>query len=204
VPDPTEPNEQISALNGFKALEAVSFFCHVHFDETVSVILAKSAYGVREALGIASTMMPSIAKPLFEQVNPNRLGVLSSALDLAERYASVLAAGTYGPKAEEIADTLVRHFPTHDYVIDVEQAAAVGLSVRPATPEEAPLLREIAKFFDREANFGFVDELAPSKAADDATSSSNGENAAPSVEKVLTVENPGLNSEVSPSDGKPS
>jgi hypothetical protein len=158
VPNPDEPHEYISALNGFKALESLSLFCHVYFDETVQVVLGKSRYRVRDALSVASQIVPSIAKPLFEQVNPHGLGLLSSALDLAERYATVLAE-PYGDRASSVAQTLVRSFPTHDYVIDLEQAVDIGLRAREATEQEAPILRAIAQDLDHVPVFGFVDSF---------------------------------------------
>jgi hypothetical protein len=158
VPDPGEPHEYISALNGFKALESVSLFCHVYFDETVQVVLSKSRYGVRDALAIAAQIVPSVAKPLFEQVNPHGLGLLSSALDLAERYAMALASG-YGADAPELAQRLVRGYPTHDYVIDLEEAMDCGLRARLPFPEETMPLRESARYFDLFPVLGFVSEL---------------------------------------------
>lgn len=182
LPDPSEPHERISALNGFKALEAVSLFCHVYFDETVGVVLSKSAYGVRDALNVAAQIVPGVAKPLFDQVDPHRLGLLSSALDLAQRYATELASG-YGPKAAEIAGTLVRSFPTHDYVIDIEQAQACGLKARAATEKEAEILRELAELLNVMPVMGFADDFAslPEEAeqSNEYSAEKTGENGAP-------------------------
>lgn len=115
---------------------------------------------MRDALNVAAQIVPGVAKPLFDQVDPHRLGLLSSALDLAQRYAQELAAG-YGPeKSVEIAGTLVRSFPTHDYVIDFEQAQACGLKTRVASDKEAEILREIAGMLNVMPVMGFADDFA--------------------------------------------
>jgi len=60
-------------------------------------------------------------------------------LSEAEEYAKRLLGSVQHPSADELAEHLVWDYPAHDFVIDYEEAKAIGLPVQklPITQEKA-------------------------------------------------------------------
>lgn len=148
VPDPRNSPENISALSGYQALEAVANFLHNEIDVTVKQLYHKARTNISDSLSYAMKLVDSMARPLFEQVNPLDLGRFSNSLEVSERYGRELLC-RYQQKPEKDANKmvsrLVRNYPSHSFVIDLPEAQKIGLNARTPNADESKIMDAIYK-----------------------------------------------------------
>lgn len=84
-------------------------------------------FAVKVAIGIA--------EPLYNQIDPNRLGEMQRSLRIAYEYGSRLNKYTNSLR-EGALDTLVAEYPAHGFVIDRKEAGELFTSVESPTKEE--------------------------------------------------------------------
>jgi hypothetical protein len=146
VQDPRNSPENISALSGYQALEAVANFLHTEIDVTVKQLYRKARTNIRDSLSYAMKLVDSMARPLFEQVNPLDLGYFSNSLAVSEKYGVELLC-RYKQKSEidakQIVSCLVRNYPSHSFIIDLLEAQKIGLSAREPNADESRIMDEI-------------------------------------------------------------
>lgn len=144
VQDPRKSTETVSALSGYRALEAVANFLHTEIDVTVGQLLQRAGTNIPESLSYAMQFVSPLARPLFEQVNPIDLGTFSNALDVSAKYAKELLTrfGTPEKRADKIVRQLVRGYPSHSFVIDIEEAKKIGLKARVAKKDETKAMEK--------------------------------------------------------------
>lgn len=147
IPDPRNSTENISALSGYRALEAVADFLHNEIDVTVKQLCRKARTNISDSLKYAMELADSMARPLFEQVNPLDLGRFTNALMVSEAYASELLS-RYGPQKTDhqikgIVSALVRSYPSHSFVIDLPEAKKIGLNAREPNKNEVHIVDNI-------------------------------------------------------------
>lgn len=137
VKDPRNSLDWTSALIGSKALDAVANFLHQEKHLAIEQFLRYGA-NMADAVNYALRFAKIIADPLFSQFDPLELGNLRRSLDIGRRYAVMLLIRTeLEPReAYAVAERLAVGYPSHDFVIDYEEADRIGLRVhRPDTSE---------------------------------------------------------------------
>ncbi len=156
IHDSREPNGWISALQEFKGLEAISSFCHMFLDGTSTLIENISGRSMSDSIETASAFVSPLLRPLFEQVDPRKLGGYTRALEVMERYGERLlgAAGYDREDCRRIVHRLVYHYPSHGFVIHVDEAARMGLRAVPAPNETMEHLMDA--ILDEAPEEGFV------------------------------------------------
>lgn len=154
VPAPGEPGEWVSALDGFKALEFLRQYAFETLDVTVQMILRRTPnISVKEAIKQAVGFVSVIVTPLYQQVKPRELGEWSRRLEVGDAYARhVMARHSYRAKTQEEIDHLlekiVRGYPSHSFVIDLQEAQALGLNVHALSDDEELLARSVLELVD--------------------------------------------------------
>lgn len=73
----------------------------------------------------------SFSEPLVRQLDPKMVHHAKQMLRVTARYAARLLSMTGGSDAEAVATRLVENFPTHGFVIDIDEAQRLGLPARP-------------------------------------------------------------------------
>ncbi len=73
----------------------------------------------------------SLSEPLVRQLDPRVVHQAKQLLRVTKQYAEKLLSKTVGVRAEKIATSLVEDFPTHGYVISIDDGERLGLPVRP-------------------------------------------------------------------------
>jgi hypothetical protein len=138
VPDEGSLIGAISALNIARAADEVA-------RDAVDLAIAGSFKAVRELrLGRADTLdamlefSANFSEPLVRQLDPRIVHQAKELLRVTVQYAERLLRETTGRRARTIATRLVEDFPTHGFVISINEADALGLPVRPI--EEYDLL----------------------------------------------------------------
>ncbi|MFZ0478249.1 MAG: hypothetical protein WAL71_03795 [Terriglobales bacterium] len=129
--------EFFSPLDEFKSMEYMKEYATGILDY-FGWTLADRGMSLKQALHEAITGTVGLMNPLYSHVDPSRVGSYRRALLEGEEYAKRLLNSNHHPDADELAEHLVWDYPAHDFVIDFEEAATLGLPVQrlPITQEK--------------------------------------------------------------------
>jgi len=137
-----------SRLAPFKALEQLQRVAADTYDELVTRILEKSGMRPFEACSKAAELTSSLYGPLYAQVDPTRVAECARGLELGMAYALRLLR-RYRPDLEEkagrkIVHALVHAYPSHGFILDLEELRDLGLPARAPEEEEGPIVDALA------------------------------------------------------------
>lgn len=147
--DPRNPLKTMSALDGFKALEALRKFSMESFDlMTISLIERIREMPLKDMMAEADNFVTRLATPVFAKFEPLDLGAYSQALKLGEEYLKrVIPLTSHGRSRrkgqQEVIDDVIWKYPSHTFVIDYAEAKRLGLSVRLLKEEESRVVQKI-------------------------------------------------------------
>jgi len=146
-----------SPLNEFKSMEFLRDYA-TEFLDFFSWLLVERGLSVKHALHEAIPGVSGIMSPLYSHVDPSKLGSYRRALSEGEEYAIRLLRSAGTPNAKKIADKLVWKYPAHDFVIDREEAAGLGLPIQKMELAHDRLLTKlITNLIQNEVSYvGFV------------------------------------------------
>ena len=125
--------EFTSALNPFKALERLQAFSLEALDKSVMMLVNRSRLNVDECIQHAISFVVGTTRPLFSQLNPEKLGEYSRALAVGSEYGNrLLRRFSSWDDAERfrVVDQLVHGYPSHDYIIDYHELEELGFKVQ--------------------------------------------------------------------------
>jgi len=129
-----------SALNEFKALEQVQLHTIETLDIATKLILSRSDIGISEAIHLATEFSGQTSGTLYSKLSPHKIGEYARALEIGEQYGIMLLTRHRGwskENAEKTVKTLVKQYPSHNFIIDLEELTKLGL---PASEIETDLL----------------------------------------------------------------
>lgn len=139
-----EALKHVSALNGFKALEQVQLHSIETLDITTKLLLEKSGMKMSEAIQLATEFSGKTSGTLYAKLDPIKIGEYARALEIGERYGILILTRYMGWKyddAEKTIKILVKQYPSHGFVIDIEELVSLGL---PASQIEDELFSTIS------------------------------------------------------------
>lgn len=91
-------------------------------------------------------LITQMTKPLFENIDVLRYTQMSRSLKVGEEYAKRLLSRKFEKgESARIARSLVENYPTHSFVIDVDEATELGLQVSAKNAELTSIVDEIAE-----------------------------------------------------------
>ncbi len=93
---------------------------------------------------IASEMAIGVFKEIYAQIDPIRLGEIDRAMNIAAAYGERLVRGR-GNAKEDALGRLLAAYPSHEFVIDREEAGELFNSVRAPTDAEQALLTHLGR-----------------------------------------------------------
>ncbi len=125
-----------AALNGlaeetFKVYEHAMLGITVGSQQTISFDVASR---------VASTIATGVMAPVYQQIDPEALGNDLRDLSVATAYGERLI-GHGGNATQETVRQLVEDYPTHDFIIDREEAKGLFINVDNTTGEMNALIR---------------------------------------------------------------
>ncbi len=135
IPDPRHPDEYISALEEFKAMDYLRQYAFEMLDAFVILLTRRTRMRVRDLLQEARPFVTDLMAPLYGQVDPLYFGSAHRALDMAVEYGSrLMRRYAYSDWTDEsiqrLLDALTWTYPSHSFVIDYEEAERLGLRVK--------------------------------------------------------------------------
>lgn len=147
----TDPKGSVfpkSALNAFKSLEYLRQYLLETLDQVVITLMRSGGMDIPYAIEAARPLVADIVGPLYQQVSPHELGEARRHLAVGEEYSKQVmrrySYRHYKPqRIDKIVDKLVWDYPSHSYVIDLEEAHSIGLSVKPMDDKTEELLGNV-------------------------------------------------------------
>jgi hypothetical protein len=148
-----KPDEIIptsSGLDIFQALAVITNSAFEAFERYFLNLVERSQGSISTKTGaeIASGLAVGLFGPMTAQIDPERLGEVQRAINIANAYGSRLDKGNLKANALE---KLVQGYPTHGFVIDLDEAKTIFRQVRNADQLERrigtniPFVRRVAK-----------------------------------------------------------
>jgi Ni,Fe-hydrogenase III small subunit len=132
---PDELMEWTSGLTPKEAFGALQAHAFATFEKFFLTLRKKSELQIttRTAADIAAEMTVGLFGPIYAQLDPLRIGEIQRALSIAQHYGTML---DHGNQKDNAVRTLLMEYPSHEFVIDREQAQELFNEVRESTHEE--------------------------------------------------------------------
>ena len=132
-----------SCLERFKALEQLQRHSIETFQLLVQSVLDASGMRALEACGVAAEFTGRICGPMYSRIDPDTLGQDARYLQIGEEYAQRILRRyrpTLNDKKDDIVEAFVRGYPSHDFVIDLEELKELGVPARATAGEETVII----------------------------------------------------------------
>jgi hypothetical protein len=144
-------------LNEFKSMEFLKEHATEYLD-FFTELLVDRGLSVKQALHEAIPGVVGIMNPLYGHIDPSKLGSYRRMLAEGEEYAKRLLNSVHNESADDLVQQLVWEYPSHNFVIDYDEAEAIGLPVkRMDISEEKSLIRVILGLQQDDISYsGFV------------------------------------------------
>ena len=166
--DRDEIGARKSGLLTRSAFEALSNEAFDLFSKTMMSIKVSSSnlISFKLAADIAWRLTGELLSPIFSQMNPDVIGSDYRDLQVATEYGGRLAKVSKNPKADTVR-RLVSDYPSHDFIIDREEAATLFKKVDPPSEELYDLVQLISAVTYRQASPGIVTACSSEEDAGD-------------------------------------
>jgi len=135
----------MSGLSYYDGLMALSSQAITIFDEHFSGLKVKSGGSIttKTAAEIATQLSVGLIAPITSQIDALKLGEIQRSINIAQHYANRICEKT------ETINILVSHYPSHGFVIDIEEMKEIFDNVREVDDSEAKLeveLKQLGRF----------------------------------------------------------
>ncbi len=164
-----------SGLTPKQALESLKSESLSQFEHFMLTIHARSGFQIstKLAASIAIRMVTGLLGPVYEQIDPLRVGETQRAMDVAQNYGRRLdKSSNLKPGALQ---RLVEGYPSHDFAIDFDEADELFNRCRRTTDRERLLGEALAhhllsfrRISDSDAMFLFLNEENQTEGVEDA------------------------------------
>lgn len=201
----TKPDEIFvlgSGLDVLQALKMITDSAFESFEQFMVNLGARSggAISTKMAADVAGGLATKLFEPISAQIDPMRLGEVQRAIRIARAYGERLSVSHQNLKAGAL-DSLIDGYPSHGFVIDMEEAKKLFVSVTELSPSEAALVLEfpiVSKDPSSSPISADLGELFPPPQAEDATKTDNDGNT-PHSRSAETIEPVSANETRAPS-----
>jgi hypothetical protein len=148
-----EAGEMSSGLTPTQALSTLQKEAWRLFDSLFVKLRTRAGFtfSTKMAATIASRITVGLLRPVYEQIDPMRLGENDRAMRIAADYGERLAGhGGFGEtgSSKSISEAslarLIEGYPSHSFVIDRKEASSLFASVRAPNTAEAALAETLA------------------------------------------------------------
>ena len=135
-----------SALNPFKTLEELQRFSLETLDMTVKLLLTRARLSVEDAIKHGMVFASRISMPLLSQLNAEKVGEYSRALEVGREYGErLLRRYTKLQNKDNILKKFIWGYPSHGYIIDIKELKEIGFNADLPPEDEKPILEKIVE-----------------------------------------------------------
>jgi hypothetical protein len=151
---------RISGLDEVQSLERLNAHALQCFDQFMFLAAARTRKKIAALLPNVLSFVASMMRPLLEQVEVVQYTQISRQLKEAEEYTTRLLQPRYPhAKAQTIARALVERFPTHDFVVGLTEARALGLDPKELSAVQNNIVARMNPFLREVTAIGPVREV---------------------------------------------
>lgn len=130
INDPVERGaEPFSPLDEFKSMEFLREYAVELMDYFTLVLARRSGMALKDAIRESIPIVSGMMRPLYEKIDPLEVGGHRRALAIGEEYARRLLKMVRNPYCEQIVEKMVWKYPSHDFVVDIDEAIELNLPV---------------------------------------------------------------------------
>lgn len=144
---PDEIDERASGLTPMQAMFTLRNEAYKSFSEFFVSIRHETRITSKTAAEIASNLALGLFRPIYQQIEPMRMGENERAMQVAEAYGNRLQKMHSNLKTDAL-QTLITGYPSHEFVIDRTEAGDLFKRLRSPNPDEqhlASLVRQTAR-----------------------------------------------------------
>jgi hypothetical protein len=136
LPKRDELGEKRSGLTGRVALASLAEQAYQTYETMLLELTGRSGRQIRfkTASQLASTMTTQLFAPIYAQIDPVNVGEDSRDLDVAKAYGERLVLLSKNCTKVTI-NKLIHKYPSHDFVIDTDEARTLFVNVNPPSKE---------------------------------------------------------------------
>lgn len=150
-----EREDTISALDEVQALERLHAIAMDSLDRMMYLLSRGTKKKASTLLPLTLHFTSEFMRPLLEKIDTVHYTQMSRALKVGEEYAIRLLQPKYPEKiAKEIARLLVEKYPEHGFVIDAQEAEALGLKVTESSLQQDRIMDVMLMYLDRKTLIG--------------------------------------------------
>lgn len=183
VSNPSEFNEQSSGLDIQQALNVTLQHSLQAFRQTLMDVRFGGRLSTKLAGEFAARVVAGIALPLYQQIDPNRLGELQRAMSIAKEYGERLNGYSSNLKNAAL-ERLIATYPSHSFVIDRKEAKDLFHRVGPMTPEERRLCDTLWNLLESQRDIGPIILNRPQQNAAETGEQHEGADHQPTAERA--------------------
>ncbi len=155
--DPVEQGgKSFSPLDEFKSMEYMREMAIEWIDYYASIMLEQYEIPLHDGLRDAVPLVSALMRPIFERIDPIEMGGYRRAIAISEEYAKRMLAISGNPNHSAIVRRMVWDYPSHDFCIDFDEVAAIGLPVERLPEEQDLAICEALFNLERKEYHGFV------------------------------------------------
>jgi hypothetical protein len=185
-----------SGLTVMTALSALYENAQDAFDHFLLSLTTRSSGRIttRTAADIAAKLTEALYSRISEQIDPIHMGEVSRSMAIAKEYGKRLTDKSKNLK-DGALETLISGYPSHSFVIDIEEAKTLFRNARECNVDELALLEDLDSFALTPSSRPWVRFLSDDILEEDE------ENAATTAGSTTVLEQPGTAEPPPPPDG---
>lgn len=157
VTKPEDVAERGSGLDYMQGLQVALTHAQQAFGVFMEVKRGGLRLPMKQAADLATNMAAGVAAPLYAQIDPNRIGEMQRAIEIAKEYGIRLDEYTHNLQTDAL-DKMVAAYPSHSFVIDRKEAKKLFKRVHPMTATEVQLVDTLWHVFVGQADLVHVCE----------------------------------------------
>ena len=160
VTKPSDVMERGSGLDYMQGLQVALMHAHQAFGLFMEVRRAGIRLPTKQAGELATNMAVGMVAPLYAQIDPNRIGEMQRAIQIAKEYGERLDVYATNLKPGAL-ERMVADYPSHSFVIDRKEAKQLFKRVFPMSSAEDELIGTLWHLFREQDEFLHVCEPVP-------------------------------------------
>lgn len=141
--------EMKSALNGFRALERLQVEAYENLDLAIKLLTQKTGLKASEAISLAIEFSGKLAAYQYAKIDPKEIGEYDRILQVGQRYGCKILTKYMGwseEKASQMIRKLVEDYPSHGFIIDLEELVNLGLPAKYVDETQSESILELGEF----------------------------------------------------------
>lgn len=133
-----EIEERTSGLTATQAMSTLRMEAYQSFEQFLVKMRRKTGISTKIASEVAAALTVGLFSPIYEQMDPIRLGENQRAMLIADQYGSRLVERS-GSLKDKALSKLIEDYPSHEFVIDLAEAGKIFERLQTTNEKERAL-----------------------------------------------------------------